>query len=387
MKRPILLTLFFLATFLQAGPYGLTFVLPPLFAGFNGSEADVGNTLALTAISTLIIVMLSGHVTERLGRMPTIAWSGGIISLSILLFATASHVGGQVYMAGVLLGVGWGLFYTLTPVALGQIIAPEERVRYFTLLSVFIMAGFGLAPVMSSGLATIGLGLPFAFLVTAGLCGVSALIFGLITPAFHREVITPDAAGHSAKLSVAIAAKIMRTRAAVPIWMVGIGASVFAGVTNFQAVFAIQSGFEYADYFVAYTVTVIACRVLFAEFVGGRTPYAVISVLMVVMACSVGLFLVLGGNWPLFILAAVLFGIGYGVSYPIIKAMAANEAEADLLPQTMQLFGLSYFIGVFGFPFAAGWIIVKASIVVLLMVALGLALLETAMSVRRLFDR
>lgn len=70
MKRPLLIALFFSATFLQAGPYELTFVLPPLFAGFNGNEADVGNTLALTAISTLFIVMFSGHVTERLGRMP-----------------------------------------------------------------------------------------------------------------------------------------------------------------------------------------------------------------------------------------------------------------------------------------------------------------------------
>lgn len=150
MNRNHFMALFFLAAFLQAGPYGLTFVLPPLFAGFNGSEADVGNTLALTAVSTLFIVMFSGHVTNRLGRMQTIAWSGAIIGLSLLLFATASRVGLQIYLAGSLLGLGWGLFYTLTPVALGQIIAPAERVRYFTLLSVFIMAGFGLAPVMGS---------------------------------------------------------------------------------------------------------------------------------------------------------------------------------------------------------------------------------------------
>ena len=104
---------------------------------------------------------------------------------------------------------------------------------------------------------------------------------------------------------------------------------------------------------------------------------------MLVMALSVGLFLVLGDSKWLYLLAAVLFGIGYGVSYPIIKAMAANEADNDLMPQTMQLFGLSYFIGVFGFPFAAGWIIVTAGIFALLLASLGLALIETALASRR----
>lgn len=383
MKRPILFALFFLATFLQAGTYGLTFVLPPLFAGFSGSEADVGNTLALTAVSTLVIVMFSGHVTDRLGRMPTIALSGGVIALSLFLFATASGVGIQVYAAGALLGLGWGLFYTLTPVALGEIIRPDERVRFFTLLSVFIMAGFGLAPVMGAWLEQAGTGLPSAFLITAGLCLLSGLIFAVIARSFEQATVPKDNAASSAELSLAIAARVMRTRAAVPIWMVGLGASVFAGVTNFQAVYAQQNGFDYADYFLAYTVTVIACRVLFAEFVGGRNPYGVISLLMVVMAISVGLFMVLGDSEWLYLLGAGLFGIGYGVSYPIVKAMAANEAETDLMPQTMQLFGLSYFIGVFGFPFAAGWIIVKASIFALLLVSLILALVETALAVRR----
>ena len=63
--------------------------------------------------------------------------------------------------------------------------------------------------------------------------------------------------------------------------------------------------------------------------------------------------------------------------------MAANEAETDLMPQTMQLFGLFYFIRVLSFPFATRWIIVKASIFKLLLVSLILAITETAVALRR----
>ena len=47
MSRPIVLALFFLAVFLQSGTYGLTFLLPELFAGFDANEKDVGKALLL----------------------------------------------------------------------------------------------------------------------------------------------------------------------------------------------------------------------------------------------------------------------------------------------------------------------------------------------------
>ena len=68
---------------------------------------------------------------------------------------------------------------------------------------------------------------------------------------------------------------------------------------------------------------------------------------------------------------------------PVLVAMAANDAEDDLVPQTLQLFALTYFIGIFGFPLLAGWVIVEYSVMSLLIGVATLAAIEAAMAGRR----
>ncbi len=60
-----------------------------------------------------------------------------------------------------------------------------------------------------------------------------------------------------------------------------------------------------------------------------------------------------------YLVAAVLLGIGYGLTYSVINGLAANEAPSGKTAQSLVLFSLSYFMGVFGFPLLAGTIIVS----------------------------
>ena len=381
------LAIYFTATFLQAGTYGLTFLLPPLFNAFGANEKDVGTVLAFTAASTLITVLYLGHIVAWIGRLNAIGAASVLIALSLFMFGRASDFDATLILAGMLLGSGWGLFYVLTPVVLTEIVRKDERVRVFTLLSVFIMAGFGLSPVLGYLLVDAGFEIGLTFTLTAALCLVSGAVFvglrGAIKSLSHGEV---PAIGGGLNFPSLIA--VFRSRAARPIIMVGLGASVFAAVTNFQTVYADQNGLEYATYFLTYTITVIICRIVFAEFVGGRFPYGSIAFLLAVMTMSVASLLFFTEGRLTYIIGAFLFGVGYGVSYPIVKAMAANDADPRQLEPTMQLFGVSYFIGVFGFPFAAGWIITIHGIFTLLSVAVVLSAIECLMALHRfLLDR
>jgi hypothetical protein len=59
---------FYLAVFLQAGAYGLTFMLPRLFEGLGSDEKAVGTMLIFTALSTLFSVYYCGHLSDAFGR-------------------------------------------------------------------------------------------------------------------------------------------------------------------------------------------------------------------------------------------------------------------------------------------------------------------------------
>ena len=98
------------------------------------------------------------------------------------------------------------------------------------------------------------------------------------------------------------------------------------------------------------------------------------------MSLSIVLFIFSGLGLPLYLLVAVLFGVGSGASYPILVAMTANDADEDLSAQTLQVFALTYFIGIFGFPLIAGWMIVEVGAVPLLWLVAIMAVIEASLA-------
>ncbi len=385
MSRVILFSLFFIATFLQAGAYGLTFMLPKLFEVFSANEKDVGLMLFITALSTILSVFFSGHLSDKFGRVQTLGIACFSIAASLCLYAYSTSVGLILIMASLLLGFGWGSTYTLIPIVLARLVKNDERVRYFALLSVFVMAGFGFTPVMASALENIGYSISSSFYLIAILCFCAGLIFIFLVSPIKNHSVNKEV-GQQSKLTLASIFSILHSKAILPLIMACLGASVFAGMNNFQTVFAEDKGLQYSWFFLSYTITVVFFRLVLVRFKGGNNPYLTIALLQTLMVSSVMLFYFMPNSGFVYVLVAILFGLGYGVSYPLLVAMAANDSEEELLPQCLQLFSLSYFIGIFGFPLIAGWIIVEIGTPTLLLIVGFLALLETSMAFKRSFQ-
>lgn len=386
MNRTLLVAVYLVAIFLQAGAYGLTFLLPKLFDSFGANEKVVGGMLFATTLATLVTVYFSGHLSDLFGRLRTLSGACLAISLSLFLFGWIDSVGIGLVIASLLMGSGWGLTYSLGPIVLSRIVSVDDRVRYFTLLSASNMAGFGLSPVLAAGLEGAGHSIRDAFFLTAAFCIVSAALFYLLDRPIKTQSMSPRPEVPS-RITFKAVAGVIKSRSALPIGMIGFGASVFAGMINFQTVFADARELDYANFFLIYTVTVVAFRLILAGFKGGDNPYRTLAFLLSVMGGSVLLFIFSGTNVPLYLLVAVLFGVGYGLSYPILVTVAANDAKDELSAQTLQLFALIYFIGIFGFPLIAGWMIVEVGTTSLLTFIAGLAFIEASLALHRSMRR
>jgi MFS family permease len=231
VSRAIVFCLYFAAIFLQAGAYGLTFMLPRLFDSLGANEKDVGWMLLPTAASTIVTVYFSGHLSDLFGRLRTLSGACIAISVSLFLYGSLYNIGVGLAMASLMLGFGWGLTYSLGPIVLTRLVSAEDRVRYFTLLSVFVMGGFGLAPVFASLLEGAGLSIRAAFYATAVSCITSAILFFLLDGPIKAHAINPRPEAAS-RITLAALSGVQTSRALLPVIMVCLGASFFAGMSN-----------------------------------------------------------------------------------------------------------------------------------------------------------
>ena len=137
-----------LASYLLSLSYGSTFLLSLLIAARGGNEHDAGHVISAAMLSTFVAVLACGHLSDLLGAARSIALFGLLLVAASLGFATTPGVGHWLLFFGLLLGLGWGVFYTLGPIIVASLVIPAQRAKYFALLSGSMMSGIGSGPLL-----------------------------------------------------------------------------------------------------------------------------------------------------------------------------------------------------------------------------------------------
>ncbi|MFJ4432272.1 MFS transporter [Pseudomonas sp. NPDC089395] len=371
---------FCLSSYLLSLSYGTTFLLAMTLRAHGASEADAGSVISTAMLSTFLAVIFSGHLSDHLGAARSVAVGAVFLAVACLGFAALPGLGVAMMLFGLLLGFGWGVFYTLGPIIVAMLIEPERRVKYFALLSGCMMTGIGTGPLLGRVAQALGYPVEAAFVVAAGASVLGGVMFLLMAPRIqqHQRAVAVS------RITPVAARSVLSSKAAFAILMVGLGGAIFGGLSSFQTSYAALLDLDYSLFFIGFMSAVIACRLLVAGFIVKRDPYVMACVLTALIVLSVLMFMYWVASPGGYLLAAIVLGVGYGLTYSVINGLAANEAPAGQTAQALLLFSLAYFIGVFGFPLLAGKVIVEAGMAALLQLLLVIALANWSITVARL---
>lgn len=378
--------LFCVGSYLLSVSYGTTFLLAMSLSAHGASEADAGSIMSAAMFSTFIAVIFSGHLTDLFGAPKTIAFGAVLLAAACAGFACFPTFGLSALGFGLLLGLGWGVFYTLGPIIVAMMIEPARRVKYFALLSGCMMSGIGTGPLLGRASEAFGYPLQAAFVMAAMASVIGGVAFVLLGPKIKQRHLISGAVT-VCRISPQAGALVMRSKAAFAIVMVGLGGAIFGGLSSFQTSYATLNQLDYSLFFLGFMSAAISCRLFIAGFIVKRDPYWMACALTAMIVLSVLMFMFSVTSSVTYVLAAVTLGVGYGLTYSVINGLAANEAPVGHTSQSLVLFSLAYFIGVFGFPWLAGHIIVSYGIPTLLSIILLIALCNWSITAGRLLWR
>ncbi|MGF0242412.1 MFS transporter [Rhodococcus sp. IEGM1300] len=376
--------LFCLASYLLSLSYGSTFLLSLLIGSRGGNEHDAGSVISAAMLSTFAAVIVSGHLSDALGAARSIALFGVLLVVASLGFALTPGFGNLLLFFGLLLGLGWGVFYTLGPIIVASLVAPAQRAKYFALLSGSMMTGIGSGPLLGRAASALGYPVTVAFYLAALASLVGVLLFWRLGSQLKKSSLHSTAV---ARISWRATTHVLSSKAVFAIIMVGLGGCVFGGLSSFQTSYAASRSLDYSLFFFGFMGAAISSRMVISGYVVKRDPLRASCLLSGLMMASIAMFGFVVDSGFTYVLAAVMLGIGYGLTYSVINGLAANEAPEGTTSQSLLLFSLSYFIGVFGFPLLAGKIIVEHGMMTLLLTVLGIALLNWLITVGRLLWR
>ncbi|WP_460121972.1 MFS transporter [Pseudomonas sp. S2_C03] len=376
--------MFCLASYLLSLSYGSTFLLSLLIGARGGNEHDAGSVISAAMLSTFAAVIVSGHLSDVFGAARSIALFGVLLVVASLGFAMTPGFGHLLLFFGLLLGLGWGVFYTLGPIIVASLVVPAQRAKYFALLSGSMMTGIGSGPLLGRAASALGYPLTSAFYLAALASLIGVVLFWRLDARLNKA---PSPTASVARISWRATFEVLSSRAVLPIVMVGLGGCVFGGLSSFQTSYATSRSLDYSLFFFGFMGAAISSRMLIAGFVVKRDPLRASCLLSGLMMGSIVLFGFVVDNSFTYVLAAMTLGVGYGLTYSVINGLAANEAPGGVTAQALLLFSLSYFIGVFGFPLLAGKIIVEQGMGTLLLTILAVALLNWLITVGRLLWR
>ncbi|MUK88726.1 MFS transporter [Ornithinibacillus sp. L9] len=317
---------------------GFQMTLPtlPLFVKeLGGSDQLIGIIVGIFTFSALIIRPFAGHSLETKGRQFVYMTGLGIFVLSVGSYAFIGSIFLLLLMR-VVQGLGWGLSTTATGTIATDIIPPKRRgegMGYFG-LSGNIALAFGPA----LGLALVDV---ISFTQLFLICGSLGLMAFLLSSKIRYKKVE-----ESPVKAVTARFDIFEKTALQPSVLLLFITFTFGGIATFLPLHAIEKNVEgISFYFLVFALFLMLSRT-FAGQIYDRKGHIYVFLPGATLVFIAMLLLFWLPNTTVMLVAAGMYGLGFGGIQPALQAWAVEKAPNNRKGMANATFFSSFDLGV-----------------------------------------
>ncbi|WP_019120443.1 MFS transporter [Brevibacillus massiliensis] len=337
-KAFIQMTLGMLVLF--TGFYLLLPTLPLFITHLGGSESQVGLAAGAFTLTAVFFRPIVGGLLDRYGRRPFMIWGLVFFMLSMYFYNWVSGIAILIALR-VLHGASWAFSTTAVSTSVTDIIPISRRGEGMGWFGMAMTVAMAIGPMLGIWVLENG-SFQSLFLLATGLSAVSLLLV------FTNKIpFQPKAAAK--KIEIFEKSVLPVTTALFFL------ATAYGGITTFLPLFAESIRVNSGVFFMVYALALTLARPI-AGKLSDRLGEAYVIVPALVVTVSSHLVLSFSSGLGGIVVAAFLYGIGFGSAQPALQAANLRLAHPDKKGVANASFMTAFDLGIGLGSIILGWV-------------------------------
>ncbi|MCO1602167.1 MFS transporter [Desulfosporosinus nitroreducens] len=328
----------------------------PLYAQtLGGNETIAGTIVGIFTLSAVLVRPWFGNLLDRKGRRIILIIGVSIFLISVLAYNLAFTIISLLALR-VVHGIGWGASTTATGTMASDVIPASRRAEGMGYYGIAATIAMSLGPALGLYLIKYS---NYSVLFTS-----SAILAGLgLVGSFFINYEIPRIKTQSENKSPVAKGVILEKTALPPALVLFFITLTYGGIITFLPLYADSCGVKNIGiFFTVYALVLLFSRPLIGKLADryGVRKFLVPGILLIGIAL---LLLVKASSLPMFLLVAVVYGLGFGTVQPILNALVISLSPPERRGAANATFAVAMDLGIGLGAVALGFLAQKTSYV------------------------
>ncbi len=311
--------------------YFLLVTLPIYILELGGSESEIGLIIGVFTISAVLLRPFIGMGVDIVGRRKILVAGSVIFLVSMLLYNYTTSVF-SLLLLRVFHGIGWGAATTAASTLIADIAPASRRGEAMGVFGIASNVAMAIGPALSFSLLYISGAPDFPRLFSAG-AAIALVSLLLVIPISETVVARPKTS-------------LFSKEAFFPSALMFAVTLTYGSIVSFLSLFVQKEGAGNPGiFFTVFAATLILVRALAGKLSDIKGRKFVIIPGMIIISFGLWVLSMAGSLW-VFLAAALLYGLGFGLVHPTLMAFLVDRVNERGRGAAMGTFTAAFDLGI-----------------------------------------